>query len=155
VTGRGGGGSAGEGGAAVIEFVVVFLALLLPLVYVLSIMAGVQRALLATSSAAREVGRVWVTSPDVGTADSRARVAFQDVMGNFGYAPGDRNVAVEVCVGPPGCGGTFGPGAELRVRVVYRVPVARVPFFGSLAGPVLPVGATQRTRVDRYRGFGP
>lgn len=148
-------GGEGEDGAAVIEFVVVFLALLLPLVYVIGIMAGVQRALLATSSAAREVGRVWVTSQDAGSAAARAGLAFQDVMGNFGYPPGDRNASLEVCVGPPSCGGTFGPGAELRVRVVYQVPVFRVPFLGALAGPVLPVGATNHTRVDRYRGFGP
>lgn len=133
----------------------VFLALLLPLVYVIGLMAGVQRALLATSSAAREVGRVWVTSQDAASARTRAAVAFQDVMGNFGYPPGDRNTSLEVCVGPPSCAGAFGPGAELRVRVVERVPVFRVPFLGALAGPVLPVGATNRTRVDRYRGLAP
>ena len=52
-----GGPEAGERGAAVVELLVVFLTLLVPLVYVMLVMADVQRALLATSSAAREAGR--------------------------------------------------------------------------------------------------
>jgi hypothetical protein len=40
------------------------------------------------------------------------------------------------------------------VVVTYRVPVARVPFLGAIAGPGLTVGATHHTRVDRYRGLG-
>jgi len=30
-----------------------------------------------------------------------------------------------------------------------------LPFVGAIAGPDLPVGATQHTRVDRFRGIGP
>ena len=46
------------------------------------------------------------------------------------------------------------PGAEVRVVVTYRVPVARLPFLGAVAGPGLTVGATHHTRVDRFRGLG-
>jgi hypothetical protein len=53
-----------------------------------------------------------------------------------------------------GCAGGFGPGAEVEVEVTYRVPVARVPFLGAVAGPAVTVGATHHTRVDRYRGLG-
>jgi hypothetical protein len=53
-----------------------------------------------------------------------------------------------------GCAGGFGPGAEVRVVVTYRVPVARLPFLGAVAGPGLTVGATHHTRVDRFRGLG-
>ena len=56
-----------ERGAAVVELLVVLLTLLVPLVYVMVVMADVQRALLATSSAAREAGRVYVTGADRGT----------------------------------------------------------------------------------------
>jgi hypothetical protein len=147
----------GERGAAVVEFVVVFLALLVPLVYAIVVMADVQRAMLATSSAAREVGRVYVTSPDRADAAGRVERAYAEVLGGFGLRPGrgrDRLVVGARCpAAPAGCVGGFGPGAEVRVVVTWRVAVARLPFLGEVAGPVLTVGATHRTRADRFRGF--
>ena len=111
-----------------VELLVVFLTLLVPLVYVMVVMADVQRALLATSSAAREAGRVYATGSDRLDAERRAGLAYR--------------------------AGGFGPGAEVEVVVTYRVPVARVPFLGAVAGPGVTVGATHHTRVDRYRGLG-
>ncbi len=150
----------GEVGTATVEFVAVFLTLVVPLVYAIAIMADVQRALLAVSTAAREVGRVYVTASGSAEASGRAAVAYQDVMRNFGYATDDPRAHLALRAGcpagaPSGCLGEFGPGAEVTVVVTYRVPVARLPFVGAIAGPDLPVGATHHTRVDRYRGLGP
>jgi hypothetical protein len=174
-----------ERGAAVVELLVVFLTLLLPLVYVMVVMADVQRALLATSGAAREAGRVYVTGSDRADAERRAAVAYRDVLGAYGIGAGDSGAGMRLQVGCPagapssvgaaprstsvgpaplspgalrlrsasGCAGGFGPGAEVRVVVTYRVPVARVPFLGAVAGPGLTVGATHHTRVDRFRGL--
>jgi len=163
VASRGGGrGSAGvltvgERGAAVVEFVVVFLALLVPLVYAIVVMAEVQRALLATSSAAREVGRVYVTAGDRADATVRVERAYAEVLGGYGLRPGrgrDRLVVEASCPpAAPGCAGGFGPGAEVRVVVTWRVVVARLPFLGEVGGPSVTVGATHRTRADRFRGF--
>jgi hypothetical protein len=76
VTGReAGSAAAGERGAAVVELLVVMLVLLVPLVYVMVVMADVQRALLATSSAAREAGRVYVTGADRVDAERRGGVS--------------------------------------------------------------------------------
>ena len=151
-------GSDGERGAAVIEFLLVFVVLVVPLVYAIVVMADVQRALLAVSTAAREAGRVYVTAPPR-DAERRAELAYGEVLANFGYAASDhraRLVVETACVDRvSGCVGGLGPGAEVTVRVVYRVPIARLPFVGAIAGPDLPVGATQHTRVDRFRGIGP
>jgi hypothetical protein len=141
----------------VVELLVVFLTLLLPLVYVLVVMADVQRALLATSSAAREAGRVYVTGSDRVDAERRAGVAYRDVLAAYGIGAGDSRAGMRLQVRcaagvGPGCAGGFGPGAEVRVVVTYRVPVARLPFLGAVAGPGLTVGATHHTRVDRFRG---
>jgi len=147
----------GEQGAAAVEFVAVFLALLVPLVYAVAVVADVQRALLATSSAAREVGRVYVTAADRDDARVRTERAYAEVLGNYGLRSGggrDRLVVTAECpVRVPACAGGFGPGAEVRVVATYRVAVARLPFLGSLGGPSVTVGATHRTRADRFRGF--
>jgi hypothetical protein len=148
-----------ERGAAVVELLVVFLTLLLPLVYVMVVMADVQRALLATSSAAREAGRVYVTGADRVDAERRAGVAYRAVLATYRVGAGDARAGMGLQVGCPagvgaGCAGGFGPGAEVRVVVTYRVPVARLPFLGAVAGPGLTVGATHHTRVDRFRGLG-
>jgi hypothetical protein len=154
-----GDGSRREQGAAVVELLVVMLTLLVPLVYVMVVMADVQRALLATSAAAREAGRVYVTGPDRVAAERRAGAAYREVLGSYGMRAGDRRASVRLRSGCPaegasGCAGGFGPGAEAEVVVTYRVPVARLPFLGAVAGPSIVIGATHHSRVDRYRGLG-
>jgi hypothetical protein len=152
-------GARREGGAAVVELVVVFVALMVPLVYVMLVMADVQRALLATSSAAREAGRLYVTGSDRVDAERRAWSGYREVLATYGVEAGDPRAGMRLRSGcppeaTPGCAGGFGAGAEVRVVVTYRVPVARVPFLGAVAGPGVTVGATHHTRVDRYRGVG-
>jgi hypothetical protein len=149
----------GERGAAVVELLVVFLTLLVPLVYAMVVMADVQRALLATSAAAREAGRVYVTGPDRAAAERRAEVAYREVLASYGIRPGDPRAGMRLQAGcppeaAPACAGGFGPGAEVRVEVTYRVPVARLPLLGAVAGPAVTIGATHHTRIDRYRGLG-
>jgi hypothetical protein len=148
-----------ERGAAVVEVLVVFLTLLVPLVYAMLVMADVQRALLATSTAAREAGRVYVTGSGRLDAERRAGVASREVLATYGIRAGDPRAGIRLRAGCPpevasGCAGGFGPGAEVRVVVTYRVPVVRLPFLGALAAPNLMIGATHHTRVDRYRGVG-
>jgi hypothetical protein len=147
-------------GAAVVELLAGFLVLLVPLVFVLVVVADVQRVLLATSSAAREAGRVYVTGSSRADAERRAAVAYREVLANYGLRAGDPRAGLRLEVGcpagaPSGCVGGFGPGAEVLVVVTYRVPVARLPFVGGLAGPSVTVGATQHSRVDRFRGLTP
>jgi hypothetical protein len=154
-----GGGVGGERGAAVVELLVVFLTLVAPLVYAMMVMADVQRAMLATSSAAREAGRVYVTGSSRLDAERRAGSAYREVLATFGVRAGDPRAAMRVWAAcppgaPGGCEGGLGPGAEVRVVVSYRVPVARLPFLGVVAAPNLTVGSTQHSRVDRYRGPG-
>ena len=154
-----GGGEGGEGGAAIIELLVVFLAVMVPLLYTIATMADVQRAMLATSSTAREVGRLYATGANRADAERRAQVAYQDMLANYRYPPGDPRAHLRLqsacpAAAPPACTGGFGPGAEIQVVVTYQVPVARIPFLGVAGGPSVTIGATHHTRVDRFRGLG-
>jgi Flp pilus assembly protein TadG len=149
-----------ERGAATVEFLAIFLTLIVPVLYAIGVMAEVQRALLAVSTAAREAGRAYATASGSADALARAGGAYEEVMRNFGYTTADPRAHIVLRTGcpteaPPVCTEGFGPGTEVTVVVTYRVPVARVPFVGAIAGPNLRVGATHHTRVDRYRGLGP
>jgi hypothetical protein len=102
---------------------------------------------------------VYVTAGSRPDAERRARAAYAEVLANFGLRAGDRRAAMRLEAGCPpgdgraGCVGGFGPGAEVRVVVTYQVPVARLPFLGAVAAPSVTVGATQHSRVDRFRGL--
>jgi len=144
----------GERGSAVIEFAVIFVALVVPLVYVIVTMAVVQRAMLATSSAAREAGRLMAVADDDRAGRARAARVVDDILANH-HLGDDRRRAVRLtatCPAHGGCdGGGFGPGATIEVTITYRVPVAGP--LSQVLGLDLPVGATHRTRVDRYRSL--
>jgi hypothetical protein len=117
-------------------------------------MAVVQRAMLATSSAAREAGRLMAVADDEAAGRVRAERAVRDILTNH-HLDDDRRRAVRVAASCPnhhGCDAAgFGPGATIEVRITYRVPVAGP--LSQVLGLDLPVGATHRTRVDRYRGL--
>ncbi len=137
-----------------IEFSVVFVALVLPLAYVIVTMSAVQLAMLGTSAAAREAGRVYATADSAADARARSDVAAQAVLVNHGLTEPGRG-AVQATSSCPsateGCVNGFGRGAEVEVTVVYQVPVAG-PIQG-LVGLEIPVSSTHRTRVDRFRGL--
>lgn len=144
-----------ERGSAVLEFLVVFGAFLVPLIALVLTMAVVQRAMLGTSSAAREAGRVFVTAGSDAAARERALVAAAEVMANYGLGdPNQYSVRLRSrCAGWDACAGGFGPGAAVEVTVVYRVPVAR--RLRGLVPVELPVRSVHRTGVDGLRGSGP
>jgi hypothetical protein len=140
-----------ERGSGTIEFAVVLATMVVPVVVAIVTMATVQRAMLGTSSAAREAGRVFVTARTGPEAKARAGKAAAEVLANHGLTEtGLTSVRVESkCPGP--CRDGFGRGAEVQVTVVYRVPV--LGPLGSVLGAHLPVRAVHRARVDPYRGL--
>jgi hypothetical protein len=140
-----------EGGAAVLEFLVVAAGFLVPLLYLLVTMDLVQRAMLGTSSAAREAGRVYLAAPAGHARDQvdRAELTAWEVLTNYGLRDPAR-LSVELRVGceDGGCASGFPsgfrPGEEVEVTVTYRVPVA-----GRLQGVLpaeLPVRSVHFTR---------
>ena len=134
-------------GRAIVEFLVVGLLLLVPVVYFVVTLSRVQAAAFAVSTASREAGRAFTTAPDEEAAYARglaaARVSFEDF--DFGT---DGGVALR-CDGSP----CLRPEGRVEAVATVNVRLPLVPDLLSGAIPaVLPVSATHVATVDRFRG---
>lgn len=137
-----------EGGRAIIEFIVLGLLLLVPIVYLIVTLALLQRASFAAATAAREAGRVFMTSDTDAQARERGQVAASLTFEDYGVARGTVTLA---------CDGTPCLRPEGKVRAMARVVVSLplVPDF--LAGVIpasVPVEAVHEVTVDRFRSRG-
>ena len=132
------GGSRSESGAATLEVMVLGIVLIVPLIWLLGVLAELHRVALATDAAVREVG--WEVAHD-GTPDSidsTAAAAFAD----HGLEASDGHVWWE---------GSTERGQMLVVRAAFPVRVASFPLLGSLSAPTIVVEATHRVRVPSFR----
>ncbi|MGJ7440879.1 pilus assembly protein [Aquipuribacter sp. MA13-6] len=143
--------ASGDGGSAVVEFVTIGVLMLVPVVYLVVAMAGVQAAAFATESAAREAARIVVTGSD-------EQVSQQRVVAAVGWALRDQGIeadptgAVQVRCSAQPC---LTPGADVTVTVAVDVPLPAVPAGVSRVVPlVVPVSATHTQVVDEF-GAGP
>ncbi|WP_129667387.1 pilus assembly protein [Phytoactinopolyspora endophytica] len=132
-----------ERGGAIVEFHLLGLLLLVPVVYVLLATLEVQRSSYGVTQAVREAGRLYVTTGDEAAARTAASVALRDQ----GLGLGDVSLTFSCTANP-----CFQPGAEITVTASTDVAVPFVPDL--LAGTVnahIPVSATHTAVVDRYR----
>lgn len=134
-----------ERGSAVVEFAVLGVVLLGVLVEIIVMFGTLQRATLATSAAAREVGRAVVLAESVDDAASRSAAVVDQAEGNHGLPAESLRASID---------GELTRGARLRITVATEVPLVRIPFIG-LVWPSLsvPVESTHVVQVDRYRSF--
>ena len=132
-----------ERGSAVVEMAILGSLLFGVLVHVLVVFGALHRATLATSSAAREYGRAIAIAASEADATARGAEAVAASARNHGLA--DDALHPEVV-------GLRRRGAVLLVRVRTEVPVAAIPFIGSIAPRLtVPVEASYAVRLDRYR----
>ncbi len=136
-----------ESGTAVVEFVVLAVLMLVPLVYLVMTMARLQAGSFAVSQAAREAGRAFVTAPseDVAAARARAaaRIAFLD------HAFEDQGRLRLVCDASP----CLRPDGLVETTATVRVPLPLVPSVVRDVVPLsIPVSASHLSSVDRFRG---
>jgi Flp pilus assembly protein TadG len=134
-----------EQGSAVVEFAVLGIVLLGVLVEVIVMFGTLQRATLATSAAAREVGRAVVFADSLDDAASRSAIVMDQAAANHGVAPESLDASVD---------GELVRGSRLRVTVATEVPLVRIPFIGPVWPSLsVPVESTHVVQVDRYRSF--
>ena len=137
-----------DSGAAVVEFVVLVVLVLVPVVYIVLAIMRVQAGAYAVTQAAREAGRAFVQadSPARGISDARLATAIALRDQGFDLRPGSLDVD---CGGP-----CLAPGSTVDVAVDLRVPLPFLPdsFADTTAGSIR-VSATHSVPVDEYRGI--
>lgn len=136
-----------DDGRAIVEFVFLGVLLLVPMIYLVIVLARVQSAAFAVSTASREAGRAFTTAADDRSARSRAQAAAALPFEDFGFGgEGALEISCDAapCLRPEG-----------RVTTIATVTVALpfVPDFLASALPTsIPISATHVATVDRFAG---
>jgi Flp pilus assembly protein TadG len=137
-----------ERGTAVVEFVVLAVLMLIPLVYLVMMMARLQAGSFAVSQAAREAGRAYVTAESGQDAPARAQAAARIAFLDHSFEDDGRlRIA---CDGSP----CLRPDGRVETTATVRVPLPLIPAFVREVVPMsLPVSASHLSTVDRFRGL--
>jgi Flp pilus assembly protein TadG len=144
------GSSGSDDGNAIVEFVYLAVLMMIPLTYLLLTVFRVQGAAFAVSSATREAGRVYVTSPPA-DADGRATTAATIVMADSGLDLDDGQVSITCSARP-----CLTPGANVDVVIGYDVELPFLPRFLDGALPAsIHVQGRHLEVVDRFRPVSP
>ncbi|MDQ1744523.1 MAG: hypothetical protein QOE23_2862 [Pseudonocardiales bacterium] len=141
-----------EQGSAIIEFVFVALLVLVPLVYLIVAVAVVQRGRLATTNAARDVGRAIATSATATQAEVRAQAALRAALHGQGFTPAEvevRYVAAGADCGGPATAPSLAPASVFAVCVIRHQPLPAVPSV--LAGRGVTIIGRYLVHVDDFR----
>lgn len=136
---------AADDGAAVVEFVVLTILVLVPLSYAMIVISSLHSATYGVVTAAREAGRAYVTADSTNEAGRRARAAAALAMTDQGLSAPTVNIR---CIGGP----CLTPGSRVHIEIVAQVSVPLVPGRNrNLGGGSIPVKAAHDTVVDTYR----
>ncbi len=146
---RGGPAPADEGSATV-EFVLFSLLLLVPFTYVLLTVFQVQRAAYATTEAAREAGRAFVTAPSSGEAQRRVDEAVALALRDQGLPATGLDVRIS-CSSQP----CLTPGGTVTVTIQDQVALPWVPALLGRPAASVTVRAVHVQTVDAFRPARP
>lgn len=136
----------GDKGSAVVEFVVLGVLLLVPVVYFVVTMGVLQGATYAAVGAADHAAKAFVGAPDVAAGRSRAEESVRVAVTDFGMETG--KATVTVTCSRADC---LEAGSAVTVRVEIEAPLPLAPALGEreLAAGRVEASATQL--VGRYR----
>lgn len=137
-------------GTATVEFVWLTVLLLVPFVYVLVAVFDAQRAAYGVSTASRAATRAFIQSPDLASAERRARVAARVALDDQGL---DAASVVITCL--PSSVDCLAPGSSVRVVVRTTQPLPLTPSaLGSQLGGIV-VDSTHTEPYGSYRSEAP
>lgn len=145
--------STDDEGSAALEFILVGLVLLVPIVYLIVALGTIQGQSLGVETGARQLARTLADSPDAATADARAQRVRDAIVAEYGLDPDAVSVSIECGGAAPECPAA---GALLSVTMRTSVPLPLVPAVLGLDQLArVPVEASSVQRVSRYWGAAP
>ncbi|MGW8481541.1 TadE family protein [Microbacterium sp. NPDC055903] len=141
-----------EEGSAALEFIVVGVILLVPLVYLVLALGMVQEQTLGAEAAARHTARVIGTADDAETATARAEAVLAGIADEYGMDPDALTVSIACTPRADGCPA---PGATVIVTVATTAQLPFVPpLFGLDRAASIPIEAEAAQKVSRTWGSG-
>lgn len=141
--------SSSDRGSASIEFIVVGVAIILPLIYIAITVLTLNAAQFAANQAARESVRAFVTSTSNPGGDKRAVIAANQAFSDHGLT--DMEPELSITCDHISC---LTPGGKVSMEITTQVPLPFVPRWGSSNLVTMPVTAKATLLVDQYREAG-
>lgn len=141
-------GASGDEGSASVEFLTAGLLLLVPIIYLMVLVAVVQSAALATEGAARQAARLFVQSPSVGAGEVAAARALALALDDHGVTAETR-ISITCSPDPSDC---LARRNWVTVSIDARVPLPLVPSILDVRAPgAVSIEASATQRVSRFR----
>jgi hypothetical protein len=141
-----------EDGSAALEFLTAGLLMLIPLIYLVLVMAEIQGGALSVEGASRQAARVYVQARSDADGQARAHTAAEFALRDFGLGAASRTVVVTCRPHPAVCLTRRG---FVTVTVTAAVPLPLVPSVLNLTTPLtIPMSATSTEQVSRFWGAG-
>jgi hypothetical protein len=142
--------STDETGSAALEFVTAGLILLVPMVYLVLVMAAIQAGALAVEGAARQAARVFVQSETGPDAEAAAERAIEFALTDYGIDAASASVTIVCRPDPADCLTRRG---FVTVGVEVTVPLPLTPPALTVDTPLaVPLSATATQQVSRFWG---
>lgn len=139
----------GDEGTAVVEFCLLALVMLVPVVYLVVALGRLQAGAFAAQGAAREAGRAFVTATDEAAARRRADAAAAIAFADQGFVD-PALVSIDVSCAAVPC---LTPDQRVVVRSRVLVVLPAVPRLLDRVIPArIEVTARHVATVDRFRG---
>jgi RES domain-containing protein len=140
--------SPADAGSAIVEFCLLAVLLLVPIVYLTLALGRIQAGAFAAQGAAREAGRAFVTATDEASAQGRADAAAAIAFADQGFSEPSQVGIDVICAASP----CLTPDERVVVRSRVLVVLPGVPRLVDRFFPArVEVTARHVSTVDRFR----
>ncbi|MCZ9880731.1 hypothetical protein NFJ07_02900 [Arthrobacter sp. B2a2-09] len=137
---------ASDRGSAVVEFILLSLLLMVPMVYFIVTIGQVQGGSFAVVGAADQAAKVYVMQKDTSEGRAAAEQAALLTLADYGHSAGQ--AFVDVACDRGDC---LSAGAAVTITVKLTVPLPMVPFGDALSLDAANLSASATQIVGRFR----